>query len=133
MLEEGVAQLLQDNGVGVMGTDIFGAPTPDKPDDATRVWAYGGQAPLHVKGQQRPVLEPARFQISTRSKSYRTASERAYRIYLLLTGFSGQLSGVSYSSIRAVGMPESLPTPDEQQRYWFVANYEAKKEVSPLV
>lgn len=109
------------------------AALPETPSDAFTIWEYPGQPPMHVKGQRAPVMEIPRFQIITRSASYATARAKAERIYRLLAGFSGKLSGVTYERITALQPPAFLDRDSATPaRARFVTNYEAKKELSPL-
>ena len=59
----GIAEILQDEGVGVIGTDIFVSQKPNKPDFCIATYASGGQPPdphsiynpsvmIHVRGNK---------------------------------------------------------------------------------
>lgn len=130
MLLDEVSTYLEASGMGTRGTDLF-ASLPSKPDDVVAVREYAGSASRYVKQLRAPVEERPRFQVVARSKDPFAARERAERIYQLLDNFSGVLSGVTYSSIRALQPPFPMPL-DENQRTEVVCNYEATKAQSPL-
>jgi hypothetical protein len=128
MILEEVSSYLSTNGHPSAGLGSL----PNTPDDAFALYEYGGSAPMLVKRVQAPVLEYPRFQVITRSKSYATARIKAERIYRLLAGYSGLMGGVGYSRVKALQSPFFLDR-DDAGRARFVCNYEATKELSPLV
>lgn len=130
MVAEEVATFLQEQGYGTLGTNIF-LTFPNLPDDAISVSEYPGEPPVHVRGRKEPSMERPRVQVLVRSKSYRTARARAERIFRLLNGYSGPVSGVGYALISAVQSPFFL-SQDEGGRYRIVANYSVLKELSPV-
>lgn len=122
-VSEDVATYLASKGLGVLGTNI-GIEMPPLPDDFLTVREYPGSEPGYSKSG--PNVRRPRFQISCRSKSTRAALLRAESAYGHLTGFSGVLSGTSYSKIRALQEPFPIGR-DEGGRERVVCNYEVTK------
>jgi hypothetical protein len=122
-----IADYLEAEGLGVAGIGAL----PENPDAAFALWNYAGSPPLHVKGQAAPVLEIPRFQVITRGANFLAGDLKARQIFEALSGFSGELGGVGYASIRALQTPFFLDR-DSRNRARFVCNYEARKALSPL-
>jgi len=59
--------ILEDNSIGVIGTDIFGDKEPEKPDDCITIYVYNSIPTNCFVG-----LEPERynFQVRVRSKVF---------------------------------------------------------------
>jgi hypothetical protein len=76
-----IAQILQANGIGVLGTDIFLGQLPDSPDNVVVLYPTGGFA------QDLPLPDvKMTAQVLVRDKSYQTGYERIWRVFNLLDG-----------------------------------------------
>ena len=81
MLIRDIAQILQLNGIGTIGVDIFLGHLPDSPDNTVVLFSTGGFP------QELPLPDVRMTaQVMVRDKSYRAAYERIWRIYNLLDG-----------------------------------------------
>jgi hypothetical protein len=131
MLDE-IAEYLDHQGYKVYGTDLFTYEAPDTPDRVALLTSYPGEEPLRVKGMPLPIQERPRMQISNRARNSIVAEQDALLVANLLDGFRGIISGVEYSSIRALQSPHRMPGRDNKNRVWVVCNYAIVKEPSPI-
>jgi hypothetical protein len=74
-----VAEYLEDNSIGTVGTDIFIQFTPETPHNAISVFQYSGWPPLTVAGFTRPGL-----QVKVRNTNAATAITKMEAIIALL-------------------------------------------------
>lgn len=130
MLLTEIAAKLQAEGLGTLNTSIFFS-LPDTPDNVIVIYQNPGEEGIHVKGRVNPVIERPRFQIGVRDKSTATAYTKCERIYQILDGFSGALSGVGYARITALQPPFFLNR-DENGRTTVTNNYRVSKELSTI-
>lgn len=68
-----LAQLLEDEGVGTVGTNIFMSERPDAPDDCLTISDYSGEGNRLHGNTNVPADERFSVQVMARSKSYVTA------------------------------------------------------------
>ncbi len=81
MLTRDITQILQVNGIGVLGTDIFLSQLPASPDNVVVLYPTGGFP------QDLPLPDvKMTVQVLVRDKSYQTGYERIWRILNLLDG-----------------------------------------------
>ncbi|MCL6611179.1 MAG: minor capsid protein [Peptococcaceae bacterium] len=81
MLIRDIAQILQTNGIGALGVDIFLGQLPASPDNAVVLYPTGGFA------QDLPLPDvKMTAQVLVRDKSYQAGYERIWRIFNLLDG-----------------------------------------------
>jgi hypothetical protein len=134
VLLDAIAQYLEGQGLGTVGTDIFKGIMPDSPDFCSAIFEYGGSSPVRAMAANAGSMlaENPSFQVCTRSNrmgsnnAYPTARNKVEALYTALDGYSGNLSGTSYYWIEAVSSPAYLTT-DENGRYLFVCNFDALK------
>lgn len=119
-----IAQYLQTNGVGTVGTDIFLQQLPANPDNVVALFQYAGEPPdLHWNGEY-PGL-----QVLVRNKNTEAALTKIEHIKNILHGISETtINNHRYLLIRARQSPELLEK-DGNNRAIFVCNFRVIKEV----
>lgn len=126
LLDE-IGAYLEQNAIGKRGIDLFLSKLPASPDAAIAVIETGGTGPDYVLGQSQPTYENPSFQVIVRDKSYKSAREKAGRVWDLLARVANLPLGAGrYLQIVPVQSPFDLG-PDENQREQVVANYEAMR------
>lgn len=122
MLIRDIAQILQTNGIGVLGTDIFLGQLPASPDNVVAVFEYAGEPPdLHWPGEY-PGL-----QILVRNKSYEAGRQKIEQVKNILHGLAETVvNNHRYLLIRANQSPAFLQR-DENNRAIFVCNFRVIK------
>lgn len=123
MLLDDIGQYLQQQNIGLLGTDIFLSQLPDL-DNCIALFEYGGEAPeLHSN------IEKPRLQVMVRNVDYQTGRTTIEQMKNILHGLSEQIiNGKRYLLIKALQSPEFLGY-DENNRAEFVCNFEIIKEV----
>ncbi len=118
MLIRDIALLLQSEGIGTLGTDIFLAYRPDEPDEVISIYDTGGYpAELELPDLRRTV------QILVRGKSYATTHSRIWQIYKLLDRPGERLILANGRKMIARAMqPPTLLDRDAVNRVLFVFN-----------
>lgn len=125
---EEVARYVQDNGLGVMGTDLFGHIYPPRPDDVIVLTQIRpGDAIRTMSKTLDHVVEP--FTVTVRNTSPTLAYTKAWAIFTLLDNFTGLLSGINYRLIVGRGVPFNVG-PDENNRLRWSCDYWASKDPS---
>lgn len=121
MLIRDIALLLQSEGVGTLGTDIFLGMRPDQPDDLVAIFDTGGfPAELEIPDLCRTV------QVTVRGKSYATAHGRIWQVYHLLDRPDDRLVIANGRKMIARAMqPPTLLDRDATNRVMFVFNLQA--------
>lgn len=124
MLVRDIAQILQNNGIGTLGIDIFWGQLPASPDNCVALFEYAGEPPdLHSN------VEYPGLQVLVRNKGYEAGRSKIEQIRSLLHGITETtLSSHRYLLIRANQSPEFLER-DESGRAIFVCNFRVIKEV----
>ncbi|MCM8901325.1 minor capsid protein [Caldicoprobacter algeriensis] len=122
VLLDDIALYLQQQGVGVIGTDIFKGQMPAAPDNCIALFEYAGEPPdLHWPGEY-PSL-----QAMVRNKSYAAGREKIEQIKDALHGLSETvINGHRYLLIQARQSPFFLER-DENARAIFVCNFRVMK------
>ena len=124
MLMRDIAQILQNNGIGVLGTDIFLGQLPVSPDNCMALFEYAGEPPdLHSN------VEYPGLQVLVRSGNYESGRSKIEQIRSVLHGLNEiTVDNHRYLLIRANQSPEFLER-DENNRAVFVCNFRVIKEV----
>lgn len=123
MLLDDIANYLQTQGIGTVGTDIFRGLMPDQPDNCIALFEYAGSPPdLHWNGEY-PGL-----QVRVRNKSYSAGRAKIGAVVDVLHGLTEQVLGTTrYLLIRANQSPESLGRDNNGRNEW-VVNFAVIKE-----
>lgn len=79
-----LTQLLQTEGVGTVGTDIFMNRRPDSPDTCITLTNYSGEDSRLRGDTNIPADERLSVQVAVRSDSYATAQTLAEQAYVAL-------------------------------------------------
>jgi len=119
MLLEDIGGYLEQNGIGVLGTDIFLGQLPPSPDNVVVLYPTGGFA------QDLPLPDvKMTAQVLVRDKSYQAGYERIWRIFNLLDGGERRfLQAPSGRKMVAQAMqPPFFLQRDENNRFIFVFN-----------
>ena len=121
MLIRDIALLLQSEGIGTLGADIFLAYRPDEPDDVIAIYDTGGfPAEPELPDLRRTV------QISVRGKSYAATYSRIWQMYRLLDRPEERLITANGRKMIARAMqPPTLLDRDASNRVLFVFNLQA--------
>jgi hypothetical protein len=124
MLLDDMGQYLQEQSIGLLGTDIFLSLLPAEIDNCIALFEYAGEAPeLHSN------IEKPRLQVMVRNVDYQTGRMTIEQVKTALHGLSEQIiNGKRYLLIKALQSPEFLGY-DENNRAEFVCNFEIIKEV----
>ena len=119
-----IAQILQNNGIGTLGADIFLGQLPASPDNVVAVFEYAGEPPdLHSN------VEYPGLQVLARNKSYDTGRQKIEQAKNILHGLTETvINGHRYLLIQAKQSPAFLER-DENNRAVFVCNFRVIKEV----
>lgn len=125
MLLDDIALYLQQQGIGVVGTDIFKGQLPASPDDCIALFEYAGE-PQDLTDAN---LEYPGLQVLVRNKSYPAGRQKIEQVRNTLHGLTETtINNVRYLLIQARQSPEALPR-DENGRAIFVVNFRIIKEV----
>ena len=121
MLIRDIALLLQSEGIGTLGADIFLAYRPDEPDDVIAIYDTGGfPAEPELPDLRRTV------QISVRGKSYEATYSRIWQIYRLLDRPAERLITANGRKMIARAIqPPTFNKRDAANRITFVFNLQA--------
>ena len=103
MLTEIAAYLVSKN-IGTLGTDLFAAFMPDKPDNCVALFEYAGQPMELTMGDSDPVLERPGLQVKVRNTDYQTGKAKIDDIVDVLHGLANQ--------VLSVPAAESEPAPE---------------------
>jgi len=129
-LLDDMATYLQENGIGVVGTDIFKSARHDTktPETAIALYEYAGRAPAYVHDMVGAAWENPSLHIEVRAKRYATARGKADSIFRLLDSMTDVLIGTRrYISVRALQSPFDLG-PDENGREIVACNFAVEVE-----
>lgn len=124
-----IANRLQADGNGIVGTTVFVGRMPDSPDDCTAVYEYTGQSPLFTHDDPLPHIERPRFQVKVRNTSYASGRAAIEEIYKDLTLRNVALTSATYLWIKPLQQPFYLRR-DDGERVEFVVNFECMKALS---
>lgn len=118
MMIRDIAQILQSNGIGTIGADIYLGQLPASPDNVVAVFEYGGEPPdLHAN------IEYPGLQVMVRNKRYDAGRQKIEQARNVLHGLAETVvNGHRYLLIRANQSPAFLQR-DENNRAIFVCNF----------
>jgi hypothetical protein len=126
MMLDVISTFLQDQGIGLKGTNLFYGSMPDTPDDAVCCYEYAGRSPMMTLAGDS--VESPGLQIVARSKSYVSARAKIDQIQVALSGLANQtIQGEKYWLILANQSPIPLG-PDEQGRHKLALNFEVLRQ-----
>lgn len=117
-----VAEYLEDQTVGTVGTDIFVGMMPDTTNNCIAVYEYSGEPPENVGYVEHP-----RLSIKVRNATYSNGMGKARNIlYKLHTLNNTTLESHTYLYVRAVGSINALGR-DAENRAIFSIDFIASK------
>ncbi len=120
-----IAEYLEDQTIGTVGTDIFAGFMPDDPDNCIAIYQYAGNKP--DLGQD---LDTPGVQIVIRNSVLATALTKAKTVFDTLheaTWITSMESGKSYYYIEATGMPMQTAS-DKKGLHHIIINFMVTKE-----
>lgn len=121
---------LEDDDVATVGTDLFLAVRPDKPDTCLSLFLYPGGPPEYVQSSYAPNAERVQLQVVARAVHYEDAEALAISAWKVLSVVvNATLSGTHYRSIRPNNSPASMGR-DQSDRSLVFFNATVEKEVS---
>ena len=124
-VETEIAEYLEDQAVGTVGTDIFAGQLPDTPDACVAVIPYAGRAPERNLDKSVNWRYP-RVQVSVRGarEGYAAARAKIDAVNAALDAVvNTTIEGVLYQQIDALSEPFLLRR-DGNNRPIFVCNFE---------
>lgn len=122
-----LAEYLEDEGVGTVGTDIFAGQIPEQVASAIVITQYPGKPPELTCGSTGWNLEIPRLQVRCRNTDEATALSKANACGDALTKIANQtIESVYYRSVMLVQSPGLLYR-DENNRPNYGFNIEAEK------
>lgn len=136
MVLDDLAVLLQMEGLGTVGTNLFEGRIPQDapgvPDALIALFAVPGLSPEHTHDIAGPAVEQAVVQVRVRGTAtqggYAAAWQKVTQAFLALDGVHNQtVNGVYYRQIRALQSPFGLAE-DESARPHLVFNVLCQKE-----
>lgn len=128
MMADDVAEYLEDQAVGTVGTSIFVGHMPDAPSDCIAVIQSGGESP-EMAGPISGQIERPRLIVRVRNTSYASGASKANDVLKALhTAGEVSLSGHRYLFIRAVGSVNQLGR-DHENRSLFSLDFVVTKEM----
>jgi len=128
MMADDVAEYLEDQAVGTVGTSIFVGHMPDAPADCIAVIQSGGESP-EMAGPISGQIERPRLIVRVRNTSYASGASKANDVLKALhTAGEVSLSGHRYLFIRAVGSVNQLGR-DHENRSLFSLDFVVTKEM----
>jgi len=123
-LPSDIAEYLEDEGFGTVGTNIMIGDMPDSPDTCIAVNPGPGSPPDLVWEGEYPSC-----QIRVRNPTFLNAYSTAYEIMTTLHTLTYQtLEGTLYYYISAKNSPQPLGR-DANKRFEFVVNFDVTKEI----
>lgn len=112
-LANDIGDLLQANGLGVKGTDMFGNNMPASPDNMIGIYESTGFEPQRT--MTRIASEVLNLQIIVRNTSAASGRTKMRAIFAVLDRFKGMIGTTEYLSIMARHMPFPIGA-DENRR-----------------
>lgn len=129
-----IAEYLEDEGVGTVGTDLFAGEVPADVANAVVVTQFPGRAPELTLASDGWTHEFPRLQIRVRNTDEGNALTKAAACGDALSKVANQtIEGVRYRSVNMVQSP-GLLFRDEQNRpnYGFNVEVERETQASPV-
>lgn len=122
MLAKDIAEYLEDQSVGTVGSDIFIGIMPDTTSNCIAIFEYAGNPPENVGHIENP-----RLTIRVRNATYANGQAKARDVlYKLHTLSNTTIESHSYLYIRAVGSINALGR-DAENRVIFSIDFIASK------
>jgi len=123
-----IATLLHNQGLGVLGTDLFYSRMPVSPQDCVIVYDNSGAPPMLQLVKERSTYSYHSIHIRSRATKYDTAHEKLMAISTYLHGLHHVVLGDTYYAlVRAVTAPVHLHY-DENDRPVLLVNYEVQRK-----
>lgn len=130
MLLDEIADYLQSQGIGTVGTNLFKGLMPESPDAAVAVFEYSGLEVQRVQEVAGVAYEQPRIQVMSRAATYAAARQKAEAVYAALATVKNQeLSGIRYLRIQPL-QPPFLIGRDANSRPLIVFNCQILKVLS---
>lgn len=112
--DEDVANYLEDQTFGTVGTDIFYSRFPNEPDDCVCVFQSSGRPPMPWLSLESPGIS-----IIVRGTDPDTTRIKANEIFKALAGLIHQTwDGVKYHSFESMGSPSNVIEPQTNRSLW---------------
>ena len=121
-----LATRLVSQGVGTLGTDLFGGGLPSVPVNCLALIEYAGEEPRLKAPGEVALDERPRVQVIARGKSYRLAEEKARAAYEAIQCAMTTINGTLYLRIDALQTPFYLKN-DENGNTLFVFNVQVRR------
>jgi hypothetical protein len=126
MLAE-IAGYLVANSIGTLGTNIFIADIPEKPDLAVMLFDRPGSQNLYTYDGERVEMPGLQVLVRGEQSDYSTARTKAATVYALLDGVANTVIGThTYLSIMASSPPYDYG-PDGMGRQIFETNFQIRR------
>jgi len=119
-----IAQILQNDGVGTFGTDIFISKEPESPDNTITIYKTGG-LPDNTLKFGNYTQEIHNFQVRVRNNNYQSAHTTMNSVRLSIEKGIKTLTdsgGTDYLKIQMVSLPIDLSR-DTTNRCIITANF----------
>jgi hypothetical protein len=132
VLEVEIAEYLEDNAHGTVGTNIFIGYLPDSPTVCRAIFSIGGGRPVKAfsNGSTRHIMDRSLFQVYCRDTSYNAARTWMNAVRATLEAVAETtIENIKYHSIDAVNSEPATWT-DEQGKKRMTQSYQALKERS---
>jgi hypothetical protein len=122
VISDDIIPLLEQNGIGTFGTDLFWGDMPSEPDSL--VTFYESPGPSGTYAKDGPAGTEGRLQVLSRAGEYEYANamQKALDVYALLDDLRETLFGTSYH-FRALGRPFDVGSQDGAGRTIISTNY----------
>jgi len=126
-LVKDIADYLEENDIGEVGTDIFYGTIPDSPDKVVGVFQYAGRVPDLIAGVDKPGL-----QIRVRGEDYPSAEAKIKQVGNLLRQIGDEVNetlceGVEINGslyLRIAPVQSAFPLgEDKKERMEFIQNF----------
>ena len=119
-----VAEYMEDQSIGTVGTTIFVGYMPDDPDDCISVTQYAGRPPFSKERYERPGV-----QVRVRAVNQENAETTVFGIFNLLHDKEHvTMESRMYEHVEATASPSALG-PDAKGRYVWVVNFIVLKAI----
>jgi hypothetical protein len=129
MLVEAIANLLQAEGHGTKGTDLYLYGLHDEPDEQVALREYEGGSVEFTQNTTVPYEADVRFQVVCRADTIAAAKAKAQAVWLTLSAQRNTvLDGIYYQRVLPLQAPFLIER-DENNRWIVGCNYTARKEV----
>jgi len=119
MIELVLANFLESQGIGTVGTNIFTNRLPENPDEAVAIFEYSGRAPVMILSGDIVIEQPS-VQVLVRTKSFAESESLIYQIRDLITDLCNiNLDNLYILGILPLGTPAVLERDNENRIIMF--------------